>query len=421
MPPQRKKSKPGKRKRKNSSKSSNSWEDIEEMLSPKRDTRITDSLNANSWEDIEERMPPKEDTIKPDSLNAMLWELIEDNMDSIVNRIMCSSRWKNAVVDKYESSIRELKDENNELRKRLAIAEGRITRVDIKTDKLTTKTTDLAARSMRDNVLVKNIKEVDEDQNRPEKVAQRVMSFIESELQLQPEELAKINIERAHRMGKRISGRTRHIVVKLNSQGKEIVMRNMKNIREDCEVKICDQYPPEIHANKNKLWKMFKEAKEKGKKPKWRKDELQIDGKVYKAPKEHVTNINMDVSEVASKMKSRHTSVVSKDNSHFQAHSVDITSKDDVIPAITALSADPRVAGATHLMYAYRVGTENYFFHNWEDDGEWGGGRCIMDAITSRGVYNKLICVTRWHNGQNLGKVRFELITDLAREIIDRE
>ena len=92
---------------------------------------------------------------------------------------------------------------------------------------------------------------------------------------------------------------------------------------------------------------------------------------------------------------------------------------DDVVPAITALCKDTRVAGASHLMYAYRVGNKDLFISNFEDDGEFGAGKKIMEAMDRNDVFNKLICVTRWYNGKHLGPSRFDTIRNLALDAID--
>lgn len=211
----------------------------------------------------------------------------------------------------------------------------------------------------------------------------------------------------------------RYIVVKLNSRGKSIVMANIKYLRKESKLRITEQFPPEIHAGRDKLWPMFVEAKQQGKQTRWNQDQLQIDGRSIKPPTDKVTDINMDMTLTATKLKPKHTAVITREGSHFQGHVVHISSKDDVVPAIKALCADTRVAGATHVMYAYRVGTERYSIHNWEDDGEWGGARWIMEAISSRNVYNRLICVTRWYGGKHMGRARFETIKEMAITAIE--
>ncbi len=37
-----------------------------------------------------------------------------------------------------------------------------------------------------------------------------------------------------------------------------------------------------------------------------------------------------------------------------------------------------------------------------------------MEAIQQGNVYNKLVCVTRWYGGKNLGPARFDTISELA-------
>ena len=91
---------------------------------------------------------------------------------------------------------------------------------------------------------------------------------------------------------------------------------------------------------------------------------------------------------------------------------------DDLIPAIQPLCQDQRVAGSTHIMYAYRVGNDNYNISNWEDDGEFGAGRVVMNVLDERQCYNHLVVVTRWYGGQYLGPSRFDHMKKMAHQAI---
>ncbi len=222
-------------------------------------------------------------------------------------------------------------------------------------------------------------------------------------------EMTKIHIARAHRIGKSTKYRTRNIVIKLNSRGKSIIMKHLKNLDRGSTVKVVEQFTPEVHAKRDKLWPMYIEAKQQGKPARWNIDQLNMDGRTVRPPKDRNRDINMDTNDVAMKMKVKHIAMISKENNHFQAHTVQIASVDDVVPAIKAMCADSRVAGASHVMYAY----------NWEDDGEWGGARWIMGAIQQRKTYNQLVCVTRWFGGRNMGQARFDTIKELSNIAID--
>ena len=48
-----------------------------------------------------------------------------------------------------------------------------------------------------------------------------------------------------------------------------------------------------------------------------------------------------------------------------------------------------------------------------------GGARWIMEAISSKNVYNRLVCVTRWYGGKHMGRARFETIKDMAITAIE--
>ena len=353
------------------------------------------------------------------SVEDTLWAFLEANKEQIASKLLSSTRWTDMMenTNELETQITELRVENEELRKRLSIAEGRLTRSEGMIDNLSEKTTDLTSRSMRDNVIIKNMEEEEhEDVGRLE---EKLFKFFASEMNLGPNELGKIHVERIHRIGKQSNDRQRHIVVKLNSKGKSIVMANIKYLRKESKIKITEQFPPEIHAQCDKLWPMFVEAKQQGKQTRWNQDKLLIDGRSIKPPTDKIMDINMDVTLTAAKLQPKHTAVVTREGSHFQGHIVHITSKDEVVPAIKALCADTRVAGASHVMYAYRVGTERYSIHNWEDDGEWGGARWIMEAISNKNVYNRLVCVTRWYGGKHMGRARFETIKDMAITAIE--
>ena len=317
-------------------------------------------------------------------------------------------------IDYQDEVILSLKMENEELKHRLAITEGELIRTQKQVASMSDSITDLTARSMKDNIIVKNLPE-----EKNEDMEKRITSFLKAELAISEEDMGHIRLDRVHRMGKYTSGRTRHTVVKLNSKGKDIVKRHLKNLGSECNIKVTDQIPPEVQEKRNKLWPMYSAAKQSGDKPQWIQDKLKIGSRTISAPLDKVRDINSDPIEAATKVKPKHTPVTSEEGSHFQGHSVDIATPDDVIPALKALAADTRVAGATHMIYAYRTGTDNHAVSNWHDDREWGAGRRIMNVLEKKGVYNKLICVTRWCGQKLLGGKRFDIIQSVAEKALN--
>jgi len=342
-----------------------------------------------------------------------------DNTDEVVQQIVQSPCWNQYVVHK-DGEIEELKEENRQLQRKLAVSEGTITRCERQIKILEDKVTDLASRSMRDNILVKNVAE--EDNEDEEKLEEKVKKVFDKDLKIPTAEQSRIVIERIHRKRKQVASNNnkqpRHIVVKLNGKGKSLVMKHLRNLDRNSPIKICEQFPQEVHANRDKLWDQFIDARQQGKRARWNVDQLQIDGKTIKPPVES-KNKFMDVTGKALELHVRSTPVRSKGNNHFQAHTVEISSADDVRPALKAICMDNSIAGASHMMYAYRVGNERLAVHNWDDDGEWGGGKKIMEIIEGNSVYNQLICVTRWASEvEFLGPSRFDLIKDVTNSAI---
>ncbi len=343
---------------------------------------------------------------------------IKAHIENLVEMMMSTAMWKNtnSSLDAMNSEIAELTNANKDLKKRLTIAEGRITRAKKEIGDLQEKVLGLTTRSMRDNLVFKNMPE--DDKEPPHVTRDKVNDFISDKLNISQEDMKKVTIERLHRVGKPVGGKNRKIVAKFSTEGKGIVMQHLKNLSKQSEVKVSQQFPPEVHARRDKLWNQFIDAKKANLKPKWNIDQLQIGDKIVRPPKDTIRDINQDSTQVAMNLEARHTHIKTINKSHFQGHVVNIKNIDDVIPALKTLQRDQRVSGATHMMYAYRVGNDNFSIQNWEDDGEWGGARKIMEVIQGEEVYNKLICVTRWYGGQNIGGTRFDTISEMANEAL---
>ena len=274
---------------------------------------------------------------------------------------------------------------------------------------------------MRENLIFKNVEEKKDE--REKDIRDKLTSIFKERLKLTDEDLKSVEIERAHRVGKpgkQGEKRSRNIVAKLSSRGKSIVMANIRNLSRNGndDIRIQEQFPPEVQTRRNKLWPHFLEAKSAQKNAKFSVDKLIVENKVVNPPEDKVRDINLDVTGRSMDMKPKSTAVVTTERSHFQGHIVPIQNTDDVIPAIQSLCQDQRVAGSTHIMYAYRVGNDRYNLSNWEDDGEFGAGRVILNAFDDRQCYNHLVVVTRWYGGQHLGPSRFDHIKKMAHQAI---
>ena len=338
------------------------------------------------------------------------------NFEAIMQRLSESPQWR--VMEESMCSMEQdmdiLKKENQVLRRRLLNAEGCLIRTEKKLKDAKEKILDLTVRSMRDNLVIKNVQE-----SRGENLELKLKDILARKLKISEPEVKEMVVERIHRIGKPSRGSTpRKIVVKLSSKSKSKVMSNLKHLSKDDDIKINEQFPPEIHARRNKLWPQFTEAKRTGKEAKFNSDKLIIDNKTVNPPQDEVRDINLDIIGRSMELKPKHTPLVSVDRSHYQGHIVPVTCADDILPAIHALYQNHQVAGSTTLSYAYRIGNENRCESNFDDDEQWGAGRAIMQALDRTGNFNHLVAVSRWSSGGFQGQPKAGQIREVAEQAV---
>eukprot|EP01043_Picozoa_sp_COSAG02_P072896 COSAG02_NODE_13939_length_1329_cov_0.917886_2_plen_158_part_00 len=109
----------------------------------------------------------------------------------------------------------------------------------------------------------------------------------------------------------------------------------------------------------------------------------------------------------------------------FQAHVADVSVQDDVEDALAAVVAsDKKVAKATHsAIAAWRLdpapsGPSSEAVAGYDDCGESGAGKRLLQLLQARGDTNTLVAVTRWYGGKPLGGARFRQITNAANELL---
>lgn len=109
----------------------------------------------------------------------------------------------------------------------------------------------------------------------------------------------------------------------------------------------------------------------------------------------------------------------------FQAHIADVTAHADVAGALSAVVAsDKKIAKATHsAIAAWRLEPESDVpgaeaLGGYDDCGESGAGKRLLQLLEARGDTNTLVAVTRWYGGRPLGGARFRQITKAANELL---
>ena len=315
------------------------------------------------------------------------------------------------VLDRQDKSIDALQKENTFLHKRNMINEGRITRLEKQAHDTHEEVLHIQQRSMSNNLVIQNIPE-----STQEIVKNTLADFMSRDLKMTPQQINRVQIIRAHRIGTRGSY-PRSIVVKLNDEGKSLILSHTKNLK-GSTISVFVQMPRELAERKKQLVTKFKEAKSKNITTKWLGEKLQIGSNIHQIKKDMVHDINIDVTQKATEIKVGRTPPITHDGDSFQASGIRIQSRDDVLPGLHAIYADTRVARATHNIYAYRIVTPGSKIEHYEDDGEFGAGRRIMNLLIDNNINNTLVCVTRWYGGKHLGPARFDKITQCAKTVL---
>ena len=111
--------------------------------------------------------------------------------------------------------------------------------------------------------------------------------------------------------------------------------------------------------------------------------------------------------------------ILTERKSHFQAHVCQVFSKKDVTNTMRSLLKNPKIAGATHNIMAYRFTNKSgTIAQDYDDDGETKAGGRLLELIDLMNVENLMVVVTRWFGGVLLGPSRFKCINNIAKKTI---
>jgi putative IMPACT (imprinted ancient) family translation regulator len=94
----------------------------------------------------------------------------------------------------------------------------------------------------------------------------------------------------------------------------------------------------------------------------------------------------------------------------------------DAADVMRVLRSDRKIARATHNMMAYRClsagGAGAGVVADNDEDGEDGAGSRLAQLLSSAGVADAIVVVSRWYGGIKLGPDRFKHIGNIAREAL---
>jgi len=230
---------------------------------------------------------------KPNAKQSKLEEEKVSDLSKIYDLIACMNK-KLDKLDAIEQRLSRVDEDIRELKKSCEYAhesteelEGQVKQHDkmikdmkewmekLKEDnkKLSDTAVDLRARSMRNNLVIYNLDENDKEED----VNELVRDVIEK-LGIESDE---IEIDRAHRMGKKRGGKPRPVVARfLRYQDRERIRKAAYNLK-GSKIGISEQFPKEIADRRKLLYPVFKKAKAEGNTAKLVRDQLYINGQRY--------------------------------------------------------------------------------------------------------------------------------------------
>lgn len=119
------------------------------------------------------------------------------------------------------------------------------------------------------------------------------------------------------------------------------------------------------------------------------------------------------------------TQKIEDKKSIFRSYIACVSNTEEIESFLSQLQSNKKIANATHNMYAYRIQMKessvlmmNEYFN---DDGEHGGGRVILEILQKRNICNRIILVSRWFGGILLHSNRFKDIKKCTQLILDEE
>ena len=113
-----------------------------------------------------------------------------------------------------------------------------------------------------------------------------------------------------------------------------------------------------------------------------------------------------------------HSDPVTVKGSTFQGHYYPVHCMEDAVKSLRALLQSKVLSKSHHILYAYTyLDVNGQQVSGNSDDGEWRASCLLKDKLK---CLQEIPMVKRRHGGPNLCKQRFELITKVATEVLEK-
>lgn len=185
-----------------------------------------------------------------------------DRIQEMFKQIDGNMRQMNGKLDSLILEIKQIKDENKKLKKKIVEQEDKIEKLE---------------RTVRSkNIVIKGVEEEErENQNRTREKVDLIMQKLGVSVEIEK------NIDEMGRIGKYVTGRKRPILVKLLKEStKSEILKNAKQLK-GSDIWIEEDFPKNIQEERRGLIPRLKEARNKGYRAVLRYNKLIVDGEIY--------------------------------------------------------------------------------------------------------------------------------------------
>ena len=353
---------------------------------------------------------------------------IADSMKHVRSDIsLILSKLDNVLVNDEQRStdITELKTENSALKARVLSTEVKNIKLNNDVARLTNKVSELENKCLDKNITIFHL----EEPTGREDCKRTVIDFMVSHLKIPRDGIysktnptGDIRVDIARRIGKP-GNKLRPLHVEFCDKSSKLCMyKFVKNLK-DTKYSVSDQFSTETREKRLAQLPRLKEyRKSLGDRAKviLSGDKLYIDGSLVD-PKFEVNcvspNVGQNLVPLSSEIFSFTEQSADDRGNVFKAYACEITSQADANLAHSSLFQSTEFAAATHRVYAYKYDSDSDVCYGYSDDGEFSAGSQIMAVLNKKKINNYFVCVTRKYGG-NMGKKRFEVYNNLAKEVL---
>lgn len=367
--------------------------------------------------------------------NAQLQQSLK-NLTHLVETNNASMSTVNGNIDSIQKDISHIKivtDESQGIKEQLYSTQGKVARLEFKNEKLEEKLHSFESRTYEKDIMFYNIADnQDETQTELKETVYNLfgetMKIPQRDLFSRTNPAGEIRLDTVNRIGKFRGGNSRPVIASfVTKTGRNIAFsrKYVSNLSLDSgTVRAAEHYPAITKEKRQAQIPTLKLLKTSHTNDKviLAKDKILINGIPKNTDSFERNPLPSSSPYSICYNKVHHSEIITDKNSVFQAHFLPVHSVDQATAARNSIFQNPDLAKATHLMYAYKVGTQGVSMTSgFSDDNEIQGGSTLMNLLNTEIRTDVFLAVTRIKNGANIGPARFTHIKTCAQELLRKQ